>query len=153
MLVESRTGISAAIITFNNHFGNNGLVVENDNRVLILQGPGRLEKNCFSTLNKKLEIVNTALRKIKSSLHKFEKVIIYIGDGLGFKIIKLVAKCGFPAEKVLFLVSEDEWGEKEGETLLSSSLASSGVIKYEEKTSDVIWNVYRKILVEGIFPQ
>ncbi len=153
MVRKPRTNMSVAIVTFNNHFGNTEFVVENGNGVKILQGPGHLERNCNSTDKKKLYIVHAALRQLKSMIDKFEKIIVYLGDGLSYKIIKLVSKCGLPAEKVLFFVSADEWKHGGDEVYISSSNATSKVVKYQEDTSKAIWNLYRNILRDGMLPQ
>lgn len=152
MNLKPLKGVSAVIITFNNHLGNAGLLTEGNNSVLILQAPSKKQRSPFPTDKKKLQVVNSALREMKKKLDHFEKLIVYAGEGLGPKIIRLVNEHDLPAEKVLFVASESDWGEKENETLLSVGLSKAQVVKYDGETSDVIYNIHRNILTKGIFP-
>ena len=151
MSLSNGPGVSVAIVTYNNH-SLKVKMQEGSNSILFLQHTGRPTKNSNNKIKEKLTLVRDLLAQLKRRLNFFEKIIIYTGDGLGAKIIKLAADRKLPPDKVIFLSSKDNWNKREDEALSSHSFLASQVVIFKENPSDAMYDICQKILTKGELP-
>ena len=151
MSLSNGPGFSVAIVTYNNH-SLKVKMQEGSNSILFLQHTSRPTKNSNNKIKEKLTLVRDLLTQLKRRLNSFEKIIIYTGDGLGAKIIKLAASRKLPAEKVIFLSPENDWNEREAEALSFHDFSDSPVVTFAGNPSDAMYVICQKILKKGELP-
>ena len=151
MSLNNGPGVHVAFVTYKCH----SLKVEmqeGPNSILFLQQTGRPTKNSNNETNKKLNLVRDLLVQLNHRLDFFEKIIIYTGEKLGAKIIKLVSKRKLPADKVIFLSPKNDWNEREAKALSSHGFSDSQVVTFAGNPSDAMYDICQKILKKGELP-